>query len=126
MVDLALLQSVSYIAGALGVCVAAAYYVMNLRTTQKNLKTTLETRKIQLITNLSHEIFNEEGFHKFGELLNMEWRDYDDFEKKKYGSDVNLDNYSKRMSTLYIFNSAGSLPREKLVEPETLYGLDMM
>ncbi len=31
MVDLALLQSVSYIAGALGVCVAAFYYVMMLR-----------------------------------------------------------------------------------------------
>ena len=34
MVDLALLQSVSYIAGALGVCVAASYYVMNLRSTR--------------------------------------------------------------------------------------------
>ncbi|MCX6654156.1 MAG: hypothetical protein NTY03_03435 [Candidatus Bathyarchaeota archaeon] len=31
MVDLALLQSVSYIAGAIGVCVAAFYYALNIR-----------------------------------------------------------------------------------------------
>ncbi len=36
MVDLALLQSVSYIAGSLGVCVAAIFYVLNLRISQKN------------------------------------------------------------------------------------------
>ncbi len=36
MVDLTLLQSVSYIAGALGVCVAAAYYVLNLREVRLN------------------------------------------------------------------------------------------
>jgi flagellar biogenesis protein FliO len=48
MVDLALLQSISYMAGALGVCVAAIYYVMKLRTKQTNLKTTLETRQMQL------------------------------------------------------------------------------
>ena len=48
MVDLALLQSVSYIAGALGVCVAAAYYVMNLRITQKNQELSLKTQEIAL------------------------------------------------------------------------------
>jgi hypothetical protein len=42
MVDLALLQSLSYIAGALGVCVAAVYYVLNLRITQKNQELTLK------------------------------------------------------------------------------------
>jgi hypothetical protein len=36
MVDLALLQSVSYIAGALGVCVAAFYYVLNLRNAERD------------------------------------------------------------------------------------------
>jgi hypothetical protein len=48
LVDLALLQSISYIAGAFGVCVAAIYYVMTLRTQQTNLKTTQETRQMQL------------------------------------------------------------------------------
>jgi hypothetical protein len=43
MVDIALLQSVSYIAGAFGVCVAAIFYVLNLRISQRNMKQTLET-----------------------------------------------------------------------------------
>ncbi len=42
MVDLALLQSVSYIAGAFGVCVAAFYYMMNLRISQRNQELTLK------------------------------------------------------------------------------------
>lgn len=45
MVDLLTLQSVSYVAAAVGVCVAAAYYVMNLRVQQSNMKSTLETRQ---------------------------------------------------------------------------------
>ena len=60
MVDLALLQSVSYIAGALGVCVAAAYYVMNLRITQKNqelsLKALEQSAKAQELSLKTQEI----------------------------------------------------------------------
>jgi len=56
MVDLALLQSVSYIAGCVGVFIAAFFYVLNLRISQKSqqlmLKAqqqTLETRQFQLL-----------------------------------------------------------------------------
>src|SRR5512136_1998725 len=122
MVDIALLQSVSYIAGALGVCVAAIFYVLNLRISQKNqeisqrnMKTTLETRKLQFVTSITSQLLSEEGQRRYGELLNMEWRDYDDFEKK-YGSDNNLDNYAKRFCVWYIFNTLGMLVREKLIE----------
>jgi hypothetical protein len=38
MVDLALLQSVSYIAGALGVLVAAFYYIITLTQQIQNRK----------------------------------------------------------------------------------------
>jgi hypothetical protein len=58
LVDLALLQSVSYIAGALGVCVAAAYYVYNMRTNQKTMKTTLETRQAQLLMQIYDRVNN--------------------------------------------------------------------
>lgn len=63
----------------------------------------------------------KETFMKYGELLNMEWTDYDDFEKK-YGSDFNLDNYAKRSSTNYTYNSIGFLLRQGLVDSEVLYG----
>ena len=120
MVDLALLQSVSYIAGALGVCVAAIFYVLNLRISQRNMRQTLETRKLQFVTSITSQLNSEEGWRRYGDLLNMEWKDYDDFERK-YGSDYNLDNFAKRMSVWYTFNTLGMLVREKLIEPELLY-----
>ena len=59
MVDLIVLQSVSYVAAAIGVFVAAVYYVMTLRTTQRNMRMTLETRKLQIITNTAQNLLNE-------------------------------------------------------------------
>jgi hypothetical protein len=61
MVDLALLQSMSYIAGALGVCVAAFYYVMTLRVQQNNMKTTLDTRYAQTFTQWFSQGLTKEG-----------------------------------------------------------------
>ena len=123
MVDLALLQSVSYMAGALGVFIAAIFYVLNLRISQRNMRQTLETRKLQFVTSITSQLLSEEGQRRYGELLNMEWKDYDDFEKK-YGSDYNLDNYAKRMNVWKFYNTLGMLLREKLIEPEVLYRIN--
>ena len=120
MVDLSLLQSVSYIAGALGVCVAAIFYVLNLRISQRNMRQTLETRKLQFVTSITNELNSEEGQRRYCELMNIEWKDYDDFERK-YGSDFNIDMAAKRFSVWYTYNTLGMLVREKLVEPELLY-----
>jgi hypothetical protein len=120
MVDLALLQSVSYIAGALGVCIAAIFYVLNLRISQRNMRQTLETRKLQFVTSITSQLNSEEGQRRYVELSNMEWKDYDDFERK-YGSDYNMDNAAKRFCVWYTYNTLGMLVREKLVEPELLY-----
>ena len=105
--------------------VAAIYYIFTLRTNQRNLKANLDTRKLQLITGLGQSLFSENGYRTFGELMNMHWKDYDDFEKK-YGSDFNLDNYAKRTTQEYNYNMLGTLIREKLVEPETLYNMGML
>jgi hypothetical protein len=117
-------------AGAFGVCLAAIFYILNLRISQKNqeisqrnMKTTLETRKLQFVTSITNQLLSEEGHKKYGELLNMKWTDYDDFEKK-YGSDYNLDNYAKRMNVFFTYNTLGMLVREKLIEPEVLYNID--
>jgi hypothetical protein len=122
MVDLSLLQSVSYIVGALGVCVAAIFYVLNLRISQRNMRQTLETRKLQFVTSIANQLLSVEGERTYAELINMEWKDYDDFEKK-YGSDYNLDNYAKRMSVWNTYNTLGMRVREKLIEPEVLYSI---
>ena len=122
MVDLVLLQTVSYIAGATSVCLGVVYFILNMRASQRNMKQTLETRKLSFVTSITNQLLSESGQRTYGELMNMDWSSYDDFEKK-YGSDYNLDNYAKRMSIWNIYNTLGMLVREKLIEPELLYSI---
>jgi hypothetical protein len=116
MVDLALLQSVSYIAGALGVCVAAFYYLMTLRETNKK-------RRVDFAINLNNFMNAEEAMLRFRELMNMDYNDYADFEHK-YGSDTNPDNFAKRQSAWWSFNTLGHLLRIGNIDAETVYSLN--
>ncbi|MCX6655559.1 MAG: hypothetical protein NTY03_10640 [Candidatus Bathyarchaeota archaeon] len=75
------------------------------------------------MTSITNQLLSEEGERRYYELLNMEWKDYDDFEKK-YGSDYNLDNAAKRMNVWKIYNTIGTLVREKLIELEVIYSID--
>jgi len=118
MVDVSLFQSLSYIAVAIGVCVAAFYYALNLRGQRSN-------RRVALTQSLIQNLNSVETLKIQGELMNMEWSDYDDFERK-YGSDYNLDNYTKRMHFFYTFEAIGDLLRAGMADPETLYGVTMM
>ena len=113
MVDLALLQSASYIAGAIGVCVAAVYYVMNLRVT-------LETRRLGLLDSITTKIVNRDGFRDYFELLRSEWSDYEDFERK-YGSENNVDGAGKRYAAWNSFNSVGAMLRKGILNAEDLH-----
>lgn len=125
MIDLVLLQSISYIVAAIGVFAAAIYYIMILRATNRNSKIALETRKLQLITYITQNLQNEEGCRRYAEMMNMEWKDYDEFEKK-YGSDFNINNYANRTTAVMSYNMLGALLREKLIEPETLYNVGLV
>lgn len=81
MVDIALLQSVSYIAGALGVCVAAFYNVMTLRVQQANMKSTLETRQAQLIMNIAQSTWSKEALDGEYECNKIKLENVDDIKK---------------------------------------------
>jgi hypothetical protein len=126
MADLALLQSVSYIAGALGVCVAAFYYVTNLRLTQRNqelsLKSqqqTLETRQIQIFTQFYDRFFT--NMEAFFELLNQwSWKDLDDF-WQKYGPESNPIEWSKLRRVFSPWEQMGVLVHEGVVDPKYIY-----
>jgi hypothetical protein len=110
MVDLALLQSISYIAGALGVCVAAVYYVINLRTT-------LHTRRISMAQNIVATTTDVETMKRYFTLLSYEWSDYDDFEKK-YGSENNLESAAIRYAIWDRYNAIGAMVRKGIVRVE--------
>jgi hypothetical protein len=121
MVDLSLLQSVSYIAGALGVCVAAAYYVYNMRTNQKTMKTTLETRQAQLLMQIYDRVNNKDFTRDWSETTYF-WKWIDDEEYwKKYGT--NIEEYSKLKSVIDTYEGIGAILENKLVDPKMIYGV---
>jgi hypothetical protein len=115
MVDLLLLQQVSYIAGASSVVLGVIYYVFNMREQRKS-------RRITQTNNLMQTLLTVESNKIGGELLYMKWENYDDFEKK-YGSDINMDNYAKRVSLFYTYDTLGNLLKSGLADVETLYNV---
>jgi hypothetical protein len=111
MVDIVVLQSASYVAAAIGVCVAAIYYVMNLQMTRRKLK-------------VDNTIF-------YGNLLSnkemvLQWRDvlydqyftsYEEWDKK-YRPDPEA--YSNLYSTMGLMNQLGMCVQEDLVDFDKL------
>ena len=102
----------SYIAGALGVFIAAVFYVLNLRETTKN-------RRISYANTVIQQFLTEEGQRRDIDCYAMQWTDFDDF-KKKYDNRVNPENYSKRMSLWFQYDSMGYLYRSGLIDLETV------
>jgi hypothetical protein len=99
MVDLVVLQSISYTAGALSVILGVIYYIINMRETNKN-------RRVTLTNSLMQSFLSEEMSKRHGEIMQAEWEDFDDF-YRKYDSTVNLDFYAKRDSFFRTFDIWG-------------------
>jgi hypothetical protein len=106
LVDLVLLQSVSYVAAAIGVCVAAVYYVMNLQMARRKMKLDNTLFYGNLITNKEmvlqwrHVLFDQQ-FQSFEEWEN------------KYRSDPEA--YSNFRATLGLLDMIGMCVKEDLI-----------
>jgi hypothetical protein len=100
-------------AGALGVCVAAFYYAINIREQTRNRRVTLTNTLMQTFTS-------EEGIKRYNELLSMEWVDFDDF-VSKYDNTVNFDNWMKRTMVWNACEVLGHQYRTKMVDFDTVF-----
>ena len=120
MVDVTLIQPASQVAAAIGVCIAAIYYVMTLRVQQANMKTTLETRQAQLFKELFKDFVNEESWKNYQEINTVwKWSDYDDF-ILKYGPS-NLPEWNKLILTAAPFEEMGVLMNHGVFDPQMMY-----
>ncbi len=108
MVDWTLLQPISYVAASIGVCVAAVYYVMTLRETTRNRKTTLTT-------NIINQFYTKENALLYDALGKTEWKDFDDF-TKRYDSRVNPENWAIRQYYWGAYDVLGYQWKEGLVD----------
>jgi hypothetical protein len=112
MVDLALLQSVSYIAGALGVLVAAIYYIVTLRNSE-----TARAREVVYNRSQMHRL---EFYNALNVVFTMTgFSTYDEF-NKKYGRSTNPSAYANFLFVGWVYNNAGVLLREKLADSKQI------
>ena len=119
MVDLGVIRDLVAI---FGVIAGFSYYVLTVRSNQRNQRQQLETRQAQLFMQLYQDLLSENNMRSLLDLLNMEWEDYDDFERK-LGSDYNPDSFVKRTSIWFRMNGIGSLLRDGLMDPEKVFDL---
>jgi hypothetical protein len=113
LVDLVLLQSLSYVAAAIGVCVAALNYLRISIEEEKK-------KKIQTANNIMNVLTSKEGVKSWIELLNMEWTDYDDFERK-YGTDFNVESSVARYHVFFSYETIGNMVRSSLADAHTVF-----
>jgi hypothetical protein len=93
---------------AVSVSVAAVYYVMNIRETNKN-------RRIATTSNIINYLQTTDNQLKYLELMKMEWTDFDDF-TKKYDSRVNPMNWAIRAYFWGVYDVLGYQWKEGLVD----------
>jgi len=100
-----------------GLLVGISYYIMTLRNQQKSQKHAEETRKIQLMLEITQYI-QSGNQADWQDLLNLEWTDFNDFQSK-YGFENNPTIYSKRLGTWRNLSVSGLLIRDGLLDIST-------
>jgi len=112
MVELAEIQFAYYMLAATGVLVAAIYYIISLRYNMK-------AREMELCRLVTSDFGSEQGIQRYATVMNMEWKDYEDF-MEKYGYS-NPEMFGKWVSQLLAWENMGVLIKNKVVTAEKLY-----
>jgi hypothetical protein len=115
-------QSISIIFAGLSIGIAAIYYTLTLRNSQKAQQLQLETRQSQLFMQLFQHYIDKEQWIQRWKLTEMEWDDYDEF-TRKYDSSVNIENFAMRYNNWYFWDGMGLLLKKNLVDREMIYYL---
>jgi hypothetical protein len=105
MVDLAEIQTAYYMVAATGVLIAAVFYILNLRISQRNqelmLKAqeqsaraqqqTLETRQAQMFMNIYQQTTSKDFTSAYNKFISSQWENYSEsrelFQKKEFADD---------------------------------------
>jgi len=108
-------QTISVLLTGISVSAAAIYYIVTLRASQKNMRTTLETRQAQLFMQIFGNFHQTEFFNKYTDILTWKWNDYDDF-IQKYGAKTNPKAWYSLGSVGAFFEGIGVLVHRQLID----------
>jgi len=116
MVEQVTFQTVFQFLQTVGILVGVFYYVMTIRTNQRNQQLQLETRQLQLYNSAFQPVHNKEWMLAFLDVLyNLEFEDYEDF-MSKYSPGSNLEAYSSVILTIELFQRIGLFVEEKALD----------
>ena len=116
-------QTLTTMFGGIGVGVAAIYYILTLRNSQKTQELTLkaqqqsvETRQSQILMSIYQNMSTPEYQKAWYEIVMVwKWKDYDDF-MNKYGPFKNNDANAKRASIGMNIEGIGVLVKRGLID----------
>jgi len=127
MVEQVAFQTIFQFLQTVGILVGVFYYIMTIRTNQrnqeiaqKNQELQLESRNLQLFMQLYQQMSSPEAYQTVMEIMYYDWGDIDDF-LLKYGERNNVVAYGKYMSIMRRYNTIGLLMRDKHIDPELLW-----
>jgi len=105
-------QFVYYMLAATGVLVAAIYHIMILRYN-------LRARAMEMCRLHVSDIVSEQGCRRYNDVMSLEWKDYENFDKK-YGLS-NREIWPRVMSWFFVLEASGLLIKNKVVKAELIY-----
>jgi hypothetical protein len=108
-------QTIGVLVTATSVTIAAIYYVMTLRASQRNMKTNLETRQAQLFMPIYSTYYSDEFMRARSEILKWNYENYDDY-VAKYGYEANPEANTMHRKVNGYFEGIGVLVSHGLID----------
>lgn len=114
-------QTVSIVFAGLSIGLAAIYYMLNLRYTRRNQELQLETRQAQFFMQTYQSVMTSEKQSLYGEVLEWEWTDFDDFSERYYKNPTRKGEW---ISANMTFDILGIMLKENLMNIEILFEME--
>lgn len=105
----------------ISVPVGVFYHIMTLRNTRKNQELQQETRQAQFFMQTYQSLVTPEIQRLYGEVLEWEWTDFDDFAEKYYKKPSRRGEW---ISINLTFDILGLMLKENLMDPELLFKME--
>lgn len=96
-----------------GVIAGFSYYVLTVRNSQRNQRQQLETRQAQLFMQIYSTLTDEKFITTFGEVIQFQWDDYDDYYQKYM---TNFVSRAKLSTLANYFEGIGVLVKRGLID----------
>ena len=98
-----------------GVIAGFTYYVLTVRSNQRNQQLKLETRQAQLIANVYNQMDTPEKAKAVNSIFHMKFKDFDEL-KTKYIDNPEDETWNQALSIIIMLEGQSTLVSENLIK----------